>query len=309
MKKLFICIFLCVLLMNVNAVEEVFLGPIARVNSNITNKIMPGFGFFAALDLGTQFALGVSVKAGYNFDLAAMDNIEGATFFRWYYWGSFFAQPEVGIAFYYSEGGRNERGKGEFDPLGGGGTGAISGISGGLAMGVRLPLTEKLYLEPTVRGGYPFPWEVGLAAVFSTGIKRHTRNMKTQEEIDETFPEWRRSDVEWLLWLSNVQFLPNSTELVESEKFKLRYFAGLLRTLPGSKIEIVGHTAMAGSAAGRNRISTARAEAVAAYLIELGAINESDITISALGGEHWIGNNSTSQGMSLNRRVEIIIHR
>ena len=107
--------------------------------------------------------------------------------------------------------------------------------------------------------------------------------------------------------LSNIQFLANSSVLSESERQKLREIAAILKTIPGKRILITGHTAMAGTRAERQRTSFDRAQATASYLIALGARRIDEISVQGFGADRPIADNRTPQGMALNRRVEITI--
>ena len=110
-----------------------------------------------------------------------------------------------------------------------------------------------------------------------------------------------------MIMLSNIQFLGDSAELLESEKVKLREIAEILKTIPDQKVMVAGHTALSGTEAGRNAVSLGRAQAVANYLISLGARGPDDIIAVGYGSERPIADNSTPEGMAANRRVEITI--
>jgi len=107
--------------------------------------------------------------------------------------------------------------------------------------------------------------------------------------------------------LSNIQFLANSSELPNGEKQKLKEIAGILQGIPGRKILVSGHTAMAGTAKDRLQTSYDRAKAVAFYLISLGVRKPDEIFAQGYGAERPIADNGTPEGMALNRRVEITI--
>jgi outer membrane protein OmpA-like peptidoglycan-associated protein len=107
--------------------------------------------------------------------------------------------------------------------------------------------------------------------------------------------------------LNNIQFLPDSTELTEAEKQKLQNIAVILNEDPNRRILIAGHTAMAGSAEGRMRVSTDRAQAVADYLVALGCRRPDEFTVRGYGAERPLGDPSTPAGQALNRRVEITL--
>ncbi|MDR0321261.1 MAG: OmpA family protein [Treponema sp.] len=110
-----------------------------------------------------------------------------------------------------------------------------------------------------------------------------------------------------MIRLSDIQFLANSSELPDSEKRKLDEIANILRDIPGVKIQVEGHTAMAGTPEGRLLISRQRAQAVADYLILLRAVSSANVTVVGRGADRSVGDNSTIDGMAANRRVEITI--
>jgi outer membrane protein OmpA-like peptidoglycan-associated protein len=107
--------------------------------------------------------------------------------------------------------------------------------------------------------------------------------------------------------MDNIRFRPDSVELIEDEKSKLWEIAAILLQYPSRKILVGGHTAMAGDEAGRIRISTERARAVADFLLTLRVRRAEDITVRGFGAEQPLGDNATEEGQALNRRVEIIL--
>ncbi len=107
--------------------------------------------------------------------------------------------------------------------------------------------------------------------------------------------------------LQNIRFRPDSAELLTSEKKKIDAIAEILAEYPERDILITGHTALAGTAAGRQRLSEERAGAVAEYLLTIGARTEDRIITRGMGARDPIADNGTEEGMRKNRRVEITI--
>ncbi|WP_461253169.1 OmpA family protein [Treponema sp. R8-4-B8] len=107
--------------------------------------------------------------------------------------------------------------------------------------------------------------------------------------------------------ISNIQFLANSSELPEKEKAEIAEIARILSSIPGRKILVAGHTALAGTPQERLRTSRERAQAVADYLVRLGARKANEIVVRGYGSEKPIADNNTPEGMALNRRVEITL--
>ena len=80
-----------------------------------------------------------------------------------------------------------------------------------------------------------------------------------------------------------------------------------VNTFPDSHIEISGHTDSTGSAAVNKRLSQARAESVAKFLVDVGNVQPARIMVSGYGAEKPVASNATPQGRAANRRVEILI--
>jgi outer membrane protein OmpA-like peptidoglycan-associated protein len=106
--------------------------------------------------------------------------------------------------------------------------------------------------------------------------------------------------------LENVQFQSESAELTAPERLKLAKIADLLRRYPDRDILVEGHTALAGTEAGRSQLSRDRAAAVADSLIAGGRPPER-VVVRGRGAEQPLGDNNTEEGRRRNRRVEITI--
>jgi len=83
--------------------------------------------------------------------------------------------------------------------------------------------------------------------------------------------------------------------------------AEILKRYPDRDILVGGHTALAGTAEGRQKLSEERAAAVAEYLIDRGARTDTQIVVRGYGAEKPLADNSTEAGREKNRRVEITI--
>ena len=83
--------------------------------------------------------------------------------------------------------------------------------------------------------------------------------------------------------------------------------AEVLKDLPDYDVLITGHTAMAGTEAGRQQLSEERARVVGNYLLDIGAKREDQIVTPGEAGRKPIADNRTNDGMKRNRRVEITI--
>jgi outer membrane protein OmpA-like peptidoglycan-associated protein len=109
--------------------------------------------------------------------------------------------------------------------------------------------------------------------------------------------------------LENVNFPPNSDALLPAEQEKLRRIAEILKKYPERDIAVAGFTARAPGYTEEDyrSLSERRARAAASFLLSEGARRADQITVKGRGAGSPIGDNSTEQGRSRNRRVEITI--
>lgn len=162
----------------------------------------------------------------------------------------------------------------------------------------------------TVRGNvFEF---IGTAQAEITEFKSHAvdRLAEVQETINQLGiqnTEVRADDEGLTISMENIQFKPDSAELLESEKRKLRQIAEILKQFPENDLLISGHTALAGTAAARQELSEQRAQSVASYLMELGVKDAYHIFTQGFGAERPVAPNTTEEGKARNRRVEITI--
>ena len=117
----------------------------------------------------------------------------------------------------------------------------------------------------------------------------------------------RVSDEGIIISLENIQFYPDSAVMLPGESQKLDLIAEILMRYPERDILVGGHTALAGTAEGRQRLSLERAETVAAYLMQRGVRRHEQVVIRGYGAERPVADNRTEEGMQRNRRVEITI--
>ena len=103
------------------------------------------------------------------------------------------------------------------------------------------------------------------------------------------------------LW--DVLFATGESEVLPQSYNELRRLKELLDAHPRMTIELRGHTDNQGTASYNLRLSQARAEAVAGYLVRQG-ISHSRVAAVGLGETQPIDTNETPEGRSRNRRVE-----
>lgn len=108
------------------------------------------------------------------------------------------------------------------------------------------------------------------------------------------------------LTIQNLQFKPDSAELVSGESSRLDQIASVLREVPESQFLVEGHTAATGNETGEMGLSALRAHKIAKELSKRGIPQEKFICKGS-GAHKPVADNSTPAGKAVNRRVEITI--
>lgn len=108
------------------------------------------------------------------------------------------------------------------------------------------------------------------------------------------------------LTMQNLNFKPDSSELLPGENERLDQIAQVLKEVPDQMFLVEGHTASVGYEKGEMKLSVERANSVANALIQRGIPREKFICKGS-GGTKPIADNSTPEGKAKNRRVEITI--
>jgi outer membrane protein OmpA-like peptidoglycan-associated protein len=110
-----------------------------------------------------------------------------------------------------------------------------------------------------------------------------------------------------IISLEDIQFQPDSAVLLPGEKEKLDKIGAILLQFADRDILVAGHTALAGTVAGRQRLSLERATAVSDYLIAQEIRGPSHVEVRGYGSDRPVADNNTAEGMKKNRRVEITL--
>lgn len=108
------------------------------------------------------------------------------------------------------------------------------------------------------------------------------------------------------LTMQNLNFKPDSSELLPGENERLDQIAQVLKEVPDQMFLVEGHTASVGYEKGEMKLSVERANSVANALVQRGIPREKFICKGS-GGTKPIADNSTQEGKAKNRRVEITI--
>ena len=102
-----------------------------------------------------------------------------------------------------------------------------------------------------------------------------------------------------------IQFQTNSTKFTKNSYGTLNDIVALMNQIPGSNLEVQGHTDNVGSAKKNKELSQARAQAVVDYLVSKG-IDSSRLRAVGYGSEKPIASNGNKKGRKANRRVELV---
>ncbi len=116
----------------------------------------------------------------------------------------------------------------------------------------------------------------------------------------------KKSDKGLTISIENIQFEPDSSRLMESEKKKLRKIAEILKQFDNDLL-ITGHCADRGTKKNQMKISEDRAVSVAEFLSELDVRNPNCIFTLGKGATEPVDSNLSEQGRKRNRRVEITL--
>ena len=105
---------------------------------------------------------------------------------------------------------------------------------------------------------------------------------------------------------SGILYATNSSTLNNSSRESLNKFATSLLENPDTDVKIYGHTDSTGNDAINQPLSEKRAQSVYNYLVSKG-VKGTRMVSEGYGSSDPIADNSTVQGRSQNRRVEIFI--
>ncbi len=103
-----------------------------------------------------------------------------------------------------------------------------------------------------------------------------------------------------------VLFATNKATILPGAQAQLNQVADALKTQAERHFTIEGHTDNQGTDALNNDLSLRRANAVREYLVVRG-VSANAVSASGLGSTRPIGQNKTTEGRAMNRRVEIIV--
>lgn len=152
---------------------------------------------------------------------------------------------------------------------------------------------------------------IGAAVGGTAGALIGKKMDKQKKEIEAAVPEATVEAVNdgealKVTFDSGILFATNSSTVSEASKSALRNFATSLKANPDTYIKIIGHTDNTGKVDYNQLLSEKRAKSVYDYLM-LQGVSSDRMTYEGKGIHQPIADNSTPEGRSLNRRVEIMI--
>lgn len=103
-----------------------------------------------------------------------------------------------------------------------------------------------------------------------------------------------------------VQFDERKATIQPESSKLLSQIGDVLKSTPGLRLDIQGHTDNEGTPAENLKLSQERAAAVKAYLVQKVGIAANRLTTTGFGDTKPIADNSTEEGRAKNRRVELV---
>ena len=165
--------------------------------------------------------------------------------------------------------------------------------------------TTRLAHGPTARLaiGFRFGESEGTPSRDSRALARRINNEFSQRGIADARARAVGPGVR--ITIANLEFVPDSPDLIRMDE--LIEVVDVVQSVFVGRVQVDGHTALAGTAESRQQLSVERAQVVADLLISLGNWDPNEVIIRGFGAERPIATNDTPEGMARNRRVEITL--
>jgi outer membrane protein OmpA-like peptidoglycan-associated protein len=104
---------------------------------------------------------------------------------------------------------------------------------------------------------------------------------------------------------TNVRFLTGGTKVDSASSNQLKNVVAISKAFPAASFKLGGYTDNVGDAVFNTTLSQKRADAVAAELKKMGASAKAITGAKGYGPQYPIGDNGTTEGKAMNRRVAI----
>lgn len=181
--------------------------------------------------------------------------------------------------------------------------GTAIGVGGGTAVGAGIG---------ALAGNTALGAILGAAVGGTAGALIGKKMDKQKKELEATLPEDTKvetinnGEALKVTFDSGILFATNSSTLSDASKSALRNFATSLKANPDTNIKVVGFTDSTGKVDYNQVLSEKRAKSVYDYLMTMG-VSTDRMSYEGKGVHDPVADNSTPEGRSLNRRVEIVI--
>lgn len=132
---------------------------------------------------------------------------------------------------------------------------------------------------------------------FSTEYKLYTFLADSTATIDTTNGNW--------FDFTNVRFKTGSSVMTDSSVNQLKNLVSIIKAFPNSKFKIGGYTDNTGDSTANVALSQKRADAVSSSIKTLGVSGAQITGAEGYGPLHPVGDNTTTEGKAMNRRVSV----
>ncbi|MFW6214631.1 MAG: OmpA family protein [Alkalispirochaetaceae bacterium] len=146
---------------------------------------------------------------------------------------------------------------------------------------------------------------VRIPSVGRQALRRELEEIRLPDTSESVRVEERDEGV--TIILSEVYFEADSARLTDEARSTLAEISRVLGEVEDNELLVTGHTALAGTAAGREALSRERARQVAEAIVAGGSHREGQVLYRGAGARRPAASNATEAGRRLNRRVEITI--
>ena len=180
--------------------------------------------------------------------------------------------------------------------------GAIIGAGAGAAVGMISGKDAKQRKQRALIGAGVGALAGGAVGAYMDQQEDELRKVMRDSGVTVT----RKGDDIILNMPSNITFRTDSADLNAQFYKVLDGVALVAKKYDKTLIEVAGHTDSTGTAEYNRQLSQHRATSVADYLMSRG-VAQARIMTAAGGEDHPIASNSTEQGRSANRRVEVTL--
>jgi outer membrane protein OmpA-like peptidoglycan-associated protein len=146
---------------------------------------------------------------------------------------------------------------------------------------------------------------IGALAGTAVGAYMDNQNEELRRELQGTGVSVQKVGNEIILVMpGNITFETDSSDVNRNFYPVLNSVAKVLKKYKKTLVQVTGHTDSVGAAEYNQRLSVARAQSVAAYLMGQ-SVESKRFMIQGMGETRPIASNQTAEGRALNRRVEI----